>query len=367
MALAAAGVGPGDEVITSAFSFVATAMAILHQNAIPVFVDIDPKTWCISPELIEAAVTGRTRAILPVHIHGAACNMDKVLEIAKRHDLVVIEDAAQAPGSEYRGRKVGTLGALGCFSLQSSKNFACGEGGLLVTDSDALIERAARTRGFGEDFRLADEADYRIERALDGNRAYDSVTIGWMYRMTELSASVASAQLERLDHYNENARRNAAFLSMRLSRLSGVSPQLLLDGTTSGYHKYRVRLDPAACGVDAPARLVRDAMTAALKAEGLDVVLWQTVPVPGQRVFREKVGYGKGCPWDHGAPISYDLSQYPQTVRLLDNSLVLFSQTYPIAPQSLALCEAYAEAFERVWKNLPEVITWYSKNNSEKQ
>src|SRR5262249_60717555 len=124
----------------------------------------------------------------------------------------------------------------------------------------------------------------------------------------------------------------------------------------------RRRLDAAAVGADAPAGRVRDAMLAALKAEGLDVVLWQTVPVPGQRLFREKIGYGKGCPWDHGAPLSYDLSQYPQTVRLLDNSLVLFSQTYPIAAQTLALCEAYSEAFERVWDNLDDVVVWYRRS-----
>lgn len=361
VALAAAGVGPGDEVITSAFSFVATAMAILHQNAIPIFVDIDPKSWCIATDKIEQSITTRTRALLPVHIHGAACNMERILEISQRHDLPVIEDAAQAHGTEYRGKKLGTFGSIGCFSLQSSKNLPCGEGGLLVTDSDALLERSGRTRTFGEEFRLADEVDYRIDRALDSKRAYDSTTVGWMYRMTELSASVAVAQLSKLEHFNINARRNAELLTQRLSRLPGIFPQQLLEGTRSCFHKYRVRLDGEACGVDAPPRIVRDAVVAALKAEGVDAVLWQTVPVPGQKVFRDKIGFGKGCPWDHGAPVSYDLTQYPETVRLLDSSLVLFSQTHPIFPQPLSLCDAYAEAFERVWSQLDDVVSWYSK------
>src|SRR5207237_1386396 len=136
--------------------------------------------------------------------------------------IVVIEDAAQAHGSTSRGRKVGSIGQAGCFSLQSSKSFACGEGGLFVTSDDALFERANRARMFGEDVRQSDEASYDITRSLDGNRAYDSLGMGWMYRTNELSAAVARAQLSRLDHWNENAQRNAEILSQRLRALPGV-------------------------------------------------------------------------------------------------------------------------------------------------
>jgi perosamine synthetase len=361
VALAASGVGPGDEVITPAFSFVATALSVLHQNAIPVFVDIDPKTWAMDPVLTEKAITPRTKALLPVHIHGTPCDLDAFQAIAKKHNLILIEDAAQAHGSTYHGKKVGSFGAAAGFSLQSSKSLACGEGGLFVTNDDSVLERANRTRMFGEDVRMEHEKGYRIERALDGDRAYDSMTMGWMYRMTELSASVARSQLKRLDEFNANAQRNAQILSKRLGQLRGVTPPFVPEGSTSCFHKYRVRLDASKVGVDAPAVLVRDAVLAALQAEGVDAVLWQSMPVPAQRLFREKVGFGKGYPWTLDKPVSYELSQYPETNRLLDSSIVLFSHTYPIAPQPASLCEAYADAFEAVWNNLGDVLATYSR------
>jgi dTDP-4-amino-4,6-dideoxygalactose transaminase len=275
--------------------------------------------------------------------------------------LALIEDAAQAHGSTYRGKKVGTFGNAGAFSLQSSKSLACGEGGLFVTDDDAVLARACQTRMFGENVPLEDEKDYSIERALDSNRAYDSKTMGWMYRMTELSAAVARSQLGRLDELNANAQKNAESLSKRLAQLPGVAAPTLLNDATSCYHKYRVRLDAKAVGVEEKPKLVRDAVVAALKAEGVDAVLWQTQPVPGQSLFRDKVGYGKGWPWSQSAPVSYELSQYPETVKLLDSSLVLFSHTYPIAPQPSSLVDSYADAFEAVWGSLTAVLEWFKK------
>ncbi len=134
MALAAVGVGPGDEVITSAFTFLASASCAIHQNAIPVFVDIDPRTYCMDPAKLEAAITPRTKAIIPVHIQGCPADMDPILAIAQKHKLFVIEDACQAHGALYKGRKVGTLGDVGTFSLNNFKNLCGGEGGLFVTD-----------------------------------------------------------------------------------------------------------------------------------------------------------------------------------------------------------------------------------------
>jgi len=357
IALAAAGIGPGDEVIVPAFTFVASALAVLHQGAVPVFADIEPRTLGLDPVRVEAAITPRTRAVMAVHMHGTPCDVDALAAICRRRGLVLVEDAAQAHGSTHAGRRVGTFGALGCFSLQSSKSLAAGEGGLVVTDDDELWARAARTRMFGEDVRASDEAAYRIDRALDGNRAYDSLEMGWMFRTTELTAAVARAQLTKLDAWIGAAARNAALLSQRLRDLPGVIPPLLREGDTSCYHKYRVRIDGRAVGVDAPPRRVRDALLAALVAEGLEAVLWQTQPVPGQTLFRKRAGFGgRPCPWDHGAPVDYGLSQYPESTRLLDGSICLFSQTCPVAPQPPELVEAYAEAFARVWARLDEVV-----------
>lgn len=361
IALAAAGVGPGDEVLVPAFTFVATALAVLHHNAIPVFVDVEPRTLGMDPALVEAAITDRTRALLPVHMHGVPCDVGPLAEIAARRHLALIEDAAQAHGARYRDKMVGTLGAAGCFSLQSSKNLTSGEGGLLVTDDEALYRRARQVRMFGEESPLESEASYTLEHALDANRDYDATTMGWMYRTTELSASVARAQLQRLPEWNARALANAEMLSRRLRQLPGVSPPEVPEDRTPAFHKYRVRLDAAKLGIHAPPAAVRDAVLEALRAEGCEAVLWQTQPVPGQTLFRRKLGYGRenggpGCPWDHGSQVNYDLAQYPETIRLLDSSLCLFSQTYPIAPQPPSLVESYAEAFATVWTRLDEVL-----------
>jgi dTDP-4-amino-4,6-dideoxygalactose transaminase len=227
---------------------------------------------------------------------------------------------------------------------------------LFVTDDDELLARANRTRMFGEEMRPADEASYSIERALDGNRAYDSVAPGWMYRTNEMSAALAHSQLERLEASNKQAQRNAAILNERLKGLPGIAPCEPPTGRTSCYHKYRVRFDAAAVGVRTSPLVVRAALLRALKAEGVEAVLWQTQPVPGQTVFREGQGFGGGHPWSLGRRVNYDLKQFPETVQLLDSSLLLFSQTYPIAPQPVSLCEAYAAAFAKVWSHLDEAV-----------
>jgi dTDP-4-amino-4,6-dideoxygalactose transaminase len=344
LALLGAGIQAGDEVIVPAFTFVATAMAVLHQGAVPVFVDVEPRTFGMDPAKVEAAIGPRTRAIVPVHLHGVPCELGPIAEIAARRGRLLIEDSAQAIGARYRGRNAGTLGLAGIYSLQSSKSMACGEGGILVTDDEAVYRKAQAARMFGEDSKPEDEASYDLAHALDGNRAYDSAAVGWNYRTSELAAALARTQLRRLERWNENALASAELLSRRLRELPGVTPPEVPADRVPAFHKYRVQLDASKLGVDAPPAKVRDAVLRALRAEGCEVVLWQTQPVPGQTLFRRM-----------GNP-AYDLERYPVTRGILDRSLVLFSQTYPIAPQPRALVEAYAEAFARVWTRLPEVL-----------
>jgi dTDP-4-amino-4,6-dideoxygalactose transaminase len=276
------------------------------------------------------------------------------MDLAARRGIPVIEDAAQALGATYRGRNAGTIGLAGIFSLQSSKSVASGEGGLLVTDDDEVYRRAQAARMFGEDSRPEDEATYDLQHALDGNRAYDSAAVGWNYRTTELSAAVARAQLARLPRWNANALENAELLSRSLAALPGLTPPEVPGDREPAFHKYRVQLDASKVGVDAPPLAVRDAVLRALRAEGCEVVLWQTRPVPGQTLFQRLEATGKAAPG--GRRVSYDLAQFPRTQAILDRSLCLFSQTYPIAPQPRALVEAYAEAFAKVWLRLPEVL-----------
>ena len=276
-----AGVRAGDEVIVPAFTFVATAMAVLHQGAVPVFVDVEPRTFGMDPARLEAAITPRTRAVMPVHLHGVPCELQP---IGTSPPGTGCSSSRTPPRPSAPGTADGSperIGLAGCYSLQSSKSVACGEGGLLVTDDEALFRRAHAARMFGEDSRPEDEASYDLTHPLDGNRAYDSAAVGWNYRTTELSAAMARAQLRRLPHWNEAALANAELLTRRLRELPGVTPPEVPADRVPAFHKYRVQLDASKLGVDAPPVVVRDAMLRALRAEGCEVVLWQIAPGPG--------------------------------------------------------------------------------------
>jgi len=339
-------VGPGDEVITSAFSFLASATAAMHQGAIPVFVDIDPKTHNLDPNQVEDKISENTKAIIPVHIQGLPADMEEILGIARKYGLVVIEDACQAPGAEYRGRKVGTWGQAAAFSLNKSKNFPAGEGGLFVTENREYWLKADMVRMFGEQVR---------ER---GRRTYVAHTLGWNYRMPELTAAIARAQLERLDQVNSQGQRNAAFLNQVLERLPGLEPPFCPPDRTHVYHKYRVRLLPEELGFDGPLTELRDKLVIALQAEGVPAVLWQMFPLPANPLFQRKEGFGKGFPWSFpGArDVRYRVEEYPETVHLLNSSLVIGSERFPIWAQPKDVVELWAEAIEKVLRRIDEVV-----------
>ena len=191
-AIASLGIVPGDEVIVPAYTYIATAAAVAHQGAIPVFCDIDERTFNIDPARIEERVTPRTRAIMPVHLHGLPADMDEIQAIADRHGLAVIEDAAQAHGATYQGRKAGALATCAGFSLNQTKNLAAGEGGLFVTDDPELFAIARRVSNRGEDVPHLGPGEFRV-------RSYVSHGLGWNYRCQELPAAMARSQLRRLD------------------------------------------------------------------------------------------------------------------------------------------------------------------------
>jgi len=260
MALAAAGVGPGDEVITSAFSFVATPVAVLHQSGVPIFADIDPRTFNIDPADVERRITSRTKAILPVHIHGVPAEMDAINAIAERRGLVVIEDACQAPGARYKGRRAGALAPMAAFSLNGTKNLAAGEGGLFVTHDDTFRARANMIRMVGETLPSSD-------RTMEFQHL-----VAWNYRAQEMPSAIARSQLRRLDAFNAQARANGELLTRRLASVPGLEPPYVPPHCESIYHKYRVRLRPD--DLDFPLRgaAFRDLVQAALTAEGVDAV-----------------------------------------------------------------------------------------------
>ena len=334
--LAAAGVGPGDEVIVPAFSFVATAMAVFHQGAVPVFCDIDPLIHTIDPRRSEALVGPRTRAIVPVHAHGLPADMAELLGMARRHGLAVVEDAAQAHGATYRGRMAGAIGHCGAFSLNGSKNLSAAEGGLLVTDDEERIKTARRLAIFGEDTPPLPPGRYR---------AYRSHMVGWNYRSHELTAALARSQLTRLDGFNRRAQRNARLLNDALAEHPGLTPPHVPDDRSCVFYRYRIMIDRAELGFAGPEIELRDRLLWALRGEGVAASLWQLAPLPAQPVF------------DSRAHPSWDPAAHPVTSRLLERSIVIGTAEHPLAGQPAELMKLYADAFEKVMGDLGTVFT----------
>jgi len=249
--LNAMGIEPGDEVIVPPYTFVATVNAVLRQYAVPVFVDTDPETFQMDARKLEAAITPRTRAIVPVHLGGNVCDLDAILAIAKRHNVPVLEDACQAHLSEWRGRKAGTYGQAGCFSFQASKNLNSGEGGAILTDDEDLYERCFVFHNNGSGTRPAGGFNY-------------SAT-GCNLRLTESQAALLVAQMSRIEAQARTRTENALYLSSMLKEIPGISPARMYDGCTrNAYHLYMFRYDRARF-----ADLPRSTFLKALAAEGI--------------------------------------------------------------------------------------------------
>ena len=278
LALAVVDVGPGDEVIVPAHTFIASATPVMHQRATPVIVDVDTDTFNLLPSAVEAAITPRTKAIIAVHLNGHPAPMDELSALAERHGLVLIEDAAQAHGALYKGRKVGTIGRMGCFSFWQDKVItSAGEGGAVITDDDALVQRLARLRSHGEG-------------PIEGERRYYHLELGYNYRLSAVQAAVGRTQLRHLDEYLEARRRNAAYLSERLRALPEVQPPLVAEGCAHSYYRYicKLRTDLVTVPVDR--------FQTAVAVEGVPCYRPYPTPLPHQPVFRN-AGYGeRSCP-----------------------------------------------------------------------
>ncbi len=248
--LAALGIGPGDEVIVPPYTFVATVNAVLMHHALPIFVDSDPETFQIDARLIEAAITERTKCIMPVHLGGSAADMDAILPIASKHKIPIIEDACQAHLAEWRGKKVSTLGDLGCFSFQGSKNLNAGEGGAILTNDDRLFEQC---RSFQNNGRGKSDAGFSYVRN------------GANLRMTEFQAALLLQQLKRLEDQSHCREQNATYLTTQLREIPGITPARIYPGCTrNAYHLYMFRYDPAHFD-----GLPRGKFIEALSAEGI--------------------------------------------------------------------------------------------------
>ncbi|MCX4820766.1 DegT/DnrJ/EryC1/StrS family aminotransferase [Streptomyces sp. NBC_01142] len=328
LSLAALDIEPGSEVLVPALTFIGSAAPIVQRQLVPVFVDIDPVTYTMDPVAAEKAVTGRTRALIAVHLHGLPCDMGALRALADRHGLYVIEDAAQAQGAEYGGRRAGSLGDINAVSLNAVKNLpTCGEGGLVTTNDENLHERVVLRRQFGEDLRPGRERDY-ISRVLAGNE-----------KMSAVQAAFTRCQLSRLDSDSAARDRVVRRFLGRLSALPGVIAPTCPDDRTHAWHILRLRFDPAAAGFpELPAGQFRAMLQRALRAEGVPLQSYQIVPLPGQPAFQHL-----------GVPIA----DYQVSMAVIDESVTL--QRWHLNPNCGPVLDLCASAFEKVWARLDEL------------
>jgi len=264
VALLAHGIGAGDEVITSAFTFIASSNSILFTGARPVFVDIDPRTFNLDVAQIESAITPKTKAILPVHLYGLACDMDPIMSLAEKHGLAVIEDACQSHGAIYKGKKVGSFGT-GTFSLYPTKNMTSGEGGMITTNDETIDEHSRVIRQHGMRVRY-----YHDE-------------LGYNFRMTDVHAAIGLAQLKKLEKFNSRRQANAKFLS---ENLAGVVTPYIPDGQTHVFHQYTVRVPDGK----------RDALRTHLQEKGVGSEVYYPVPIHQQTFYVNDLGYKDSLP-----------------------------------------------------------------------
>jgi len=350
VALAAAGVGPGDEVIVPSYTFVATPLSVTACGARPLFADVDPTTGLISPAEVRRWLSPRTKAIMPVHVHGCPADLDELGAIAAAAGAVVVEDAAQAHGATYKKQPVGALAAGGGFSLQSSKNLGCGEGGVYVTNSLEQADLANSVRNFGQDLHLSEASLVPKTRPLDGWRGLASQRPGSMFRGNEMMAAFARAQLALLPARTARAQDAAKYLAGAMREMPGLLPPHVPEDRTSVHHKYRIRIDRDAAGLaDFSATRVKAALLAAMKATGFEVTTWERTTQTAQPVFAQDQSVT-------GLVKENYQSTFPATQELLDSSLVLFSQSCPLIAQPEEVVVAYAQALGRLWEHRRAIV-----------
>jgi perosamine synthetase len=267
LALLAADIGPGDEVITTPFSFAATGNSILYVGAKPVFVDIDKKTYNIDPEKIEEAITEDTKAIMPVHLYGQPADMDPINKTATDHDLTVIEDSAQAHGAMYNGKKAGSLGDMGCFSFYPTKNMTTSEGGMITTDNAEMAEKARVLRAHGESER------------------YTHVVLGYNFRMTDIAAAIGIVQLKKLEKFNKKRVENAKYLTENIDEIDGINAPYVAPNVQHVFHQYTVRVEGSN----------RNKLMEFLKTRGIGTGIHYPNPIYQQKIYQER-GFKSFCP-----------------------------------------------------------------------
>ncbi|MNW36428.1 L-glutamine:2-deoxy-scyllo-inosose aminotransferase [compost metagenome] len=329
LALVGAGVEPGDEVIVPAFTFIATAQAVVAAKAIPIFVDIDPITYCLDPAKAEHAITSKTKAIMPVHVHGLPADLPALRSLADKYSLRLVEDASHAHSASIHGQLAGSIGDSAGQSLMADKNFMVGgEGGIAF---------------------FKEKEDY--ERAL-GFLASSGID----YRMSWIVAAFGLSQLDRLPYYDDIRARNAAYLTNALSETKLFSGPHVPEGYRHSYNMYRIKLSPERLGLDdLEDYRVKDAVQQLVNHEGVYAREWQNVPIPGHLPFKNRRGFGNGYPFtlSDRQDFGYELNQFPETLKMLRNSLTICRELR--TPIEYERIQAYALAFKKIDEN-PHII-----------
>ena len=339
-AVAATGIGPGDEVITSPYTMSATATAILMTGAVPIFADIEDTTFGIDPASVEACLSGNTKGILAVNIFGHAAQLDRLREVAANNDLFLLEDNAQAPGALFKGQSTGTIGDAGIFSFNRHKVMQCGEGGVLVTDDDKIAQKAALVRNHGESVVAAMEIDDIVN------------TVGLNYRMTEMEAAVAREQFRKMDGLNKQRIALANRLTAGLSNIEGLTPPLVNAESTHVYYMYAIRYN------EDEIRLPRNLFAQAIEAEGFFLRPGYVKPLYLEPLYQRKICFGpNGFPFianDRNAEISYAEGICPTCERLQNNELMITPIAQP--PQTAQDMDLFVQACKKVIRNKDDLL-----------
>jgi dTDP-4-amino-4,6-dideoxygalactose transaminase len=329
LALIACGVKPGDEVIVPPYTFIATASIVIEANCVPVFVDIDPRTYNLDASMIEEAITSRTKVIIPVHFAGQACEMDEILLQAKKYSLRVIEDACHAHGAEYKGMKLGSIGDAGCFSFQSSKNLTCGEGGMVVTNDDQLFQMMNSLRNVGR---------------VEGGAWYEHHYAGCNYRITQLQAVLLSSQLKRLEEQTSMRHKNGTFLNALLSKIDGITPLTRgLGETIHSYHIYIFKYDKTKFN-----GLSKVDFAKMLAAEGVPCFMGYPEPLYKQPLFQKKNFMCYAIP----ETVDYTNVQCPVTEKACYEEAVWIMQNAMLGSSNDM--ELFASAIIKIQKSIKE-------------
>jgi len=268
-ALLASGIGTGDEVITTPFSFIASSNSILYTGAKPVFADINEHDFNINPEMIEEKITHKTKAVLIVHLYGQSCDMGKIMQIAEKHNLILLEDSCQAHGAEYYNKKVGSFGT-GCFSFYPTKNMITGEGGMITTNDRKVADKARMIRDHGS------------------NKQYYHEIIGYNYRMTDIAAAIGLEQLKKLDKLNQKRIENADYLTEKLNHIKGIITPKTLPNRKHIFHQYTIR-------VTRDFSLSRDDFVEKLGENEIGVRVYYPLPIHKQELYKN-LGYNDNLP-----------------------------------------------------------------------